>query len=445
MKISPVFSLPSEVRDAIEINYVNASDVIQWISAFEKSEGDLLKDISDRDLASLGESGSLIKIVDAMLYFAIKQGASDIHIEPFEEKARLRLRIDGRLQEMFSFSRAILPAVVSRLKIMARVDIVESRFPQDGRISIKIGLSEGDFRASFCPTIYGSNVVLRILPSTGRTEIMGLDEMMLVQDVQQPLKRLVKSPNGIFFVTGPTGSGKTTTLYTILQEINLPDLKIATIEDPVEVRMDGVAQSQVNHFIDLSFALVLRSLLRQDPDVILVGEIRDFETAKIATEAALTGHLVLSTLHTNTAVQAIVRLIELGIEPYMVAPSIIGVLAQRLGRRICNLCKQSYFPSHEELSRYFYDVEDEQLPFYRGSGCDACDDTGYKGRVAFHELVVVGEDLRNLIFTQAGIQELTQAAAKMGYRSLRFDGLLKVLLGLTTVEEVEKHAPLEWV
>lgn len=444
-KVSPVFALPCEIEDAIEIHYSTEQSIADSIGQFEKKEGNLLERLSQEDLSTLSASESLINVVDALLYFAIKQGASDIHLEWAEADALVRLRIDGRLHEIMRFSRSVLPAIVSRLKILTKVVISENRFPQDGRFSLSVGTNKADFRVSFIPTIYGNNVVLRILPTTSNRQLLTLDKLFMSQDIVKPFRRLISSPNGILFVTGPTGSGKTTTLYSALAEINTPDKKISTIEDPVEVRMAGVSQSQVNSFIDLKFSILLRSILRQDPDVILVGEIRDFETAKIASEAALTGHLVLSTLHTNTAIQAIVRLIEIGIEPYVVAPSIIGVLAQRLAARICEFCRESFQPTQRMLNKHFYDSADvEEVTFYRGAGCPNCRQQGYRGRVAFHELVVVSEQMRSLISSNAGLQELKEAAQKTGYRSLRHDGLLKVLLGLTTIEEIEKHSSLEW-
>jgi len=258
------------------------------------------------------------------------------------------------------------------------------------------------------------------------------------------LKRLVQNPSGIIFVTGPTGSGKTTTLYAALNEINDTSVNISTIEDPVEIQLPGVTQSQVNAHIDLKFSTLLRSLLRQDPDVILIGEIRDLETAKIATEAALTGHLVFATLHTNTAAQAIIRLMEIGVESYMVAPSVTGVLAQRLAARICERCKEAYYPSREVLLKYFEEEGLTEVPFYRGRGCTHCRGTGYKGRIAFHELVLITEEIRQLISEGRSAQEITRAAARVGYRPLRYDGLRKVLLGLTTIDEIEQNTSLEW-
>jgi type IV pilus assembly protein PilB len=279
---------------------------------------------------------------------------------------------------------------------------------------------------------------------TGKKSMLTLDKMLISQTILQPFKRLIQNPNGIIFVTGPTGSGKTTTLYAALHEINTPGVNISTIEDPVEIQLSGITQSQVNSHIDLKFSTILRALLRQDPDVILIGEIRDLETAKIATEAALTGHIVFATLHTNTAAQAIVRLIEIGVEPYMVAPSVIGVLAQRLAARICDNCKEAYYPSRDVLRRYFQDEGLTEVPFYRGRGCAACRNTGYKGRIAFHELVLITEEIRTLISEGKSAQEITRAAAKVGYQPLRYDGLKKVLLGLTTIDEIEQNTSFEW-
>jgi type IV pilus assembly protein PilB len=272
-----------------------------------------------------------------------------------------------------------------------------------------------------------------------------LDKMMMSHAMLEPFKRLLHNPHGIIFVTGPTGSGKTTTLYAGLHEINHPGLNISTIEDPIEIEFPGVTQTQINPHIDLKFSTVLRALLRQDPDVIMIGEIRDLETAKIATEAALTGHLVLATLHCDSAAQAVVRLIELGVEREMVAPSITGVLAQRLVPRICEGCKESYYPTPEVMRRYFHDWDIARVPFYRGRGCPACRGTGFKGRIAFHELIVVTDEIRLLISEGRSGQEIARAAAHLGYKRLRYDGLKKVLLGLTTIEQIEENTLCEWV
>lgn len=445
VKVSPVFAMPVEILDAIEIHYTNASEVLESIENFERTQRVLLENLNSDDLESIGTNSSVSEILNSLMFFAISERTSDIHMEPMEDRARIRLRIDGNLRTMFQLSNPLLRALSARLKVLCKINIAESRFPQDGRFELRLGAGKADFRVSFIPTVFAQKVVVRILAGAGRRAMITLDKMLISQKILQPMRRLLRSPNGIFFVTGPTGSGKTTTLYSAIQELNSDEVNVSTIEDPVEIRMPGLNQAQVNNHIDLSFALLLRSLLRQDPDIILLGEIRDAETAKIAIEAALTGHLVLSTLHTNTAIQAVARLVEIGIEPYMVAPSILGVLAQRLAARVCDKCKVAYFPSRSVLERYFVDIPDDfDVPFYHGTGCQHCRETGINGRVAFHELVLVSNKMRSLIAQNAGTRELTDAAAELGYRPLRYDGLKKVLLGLTTPEEVDRHSVLEW-
>ena len=394
----------------------------------------------------MAESKSVIGLCDAIIYLAIKERASDIHIEPRQDCSKIRFRIDGRLQEFFTIASALHPALRSRIKILCNLDISEARFPQDGRFSMPLGSQFVNFRVSILPTIYGEKLVLRILALTGKKDFRTLDQMMISQNIIAAFKHVIEAPNGMIFVTGPTGSGKSTTLYAALHEINTPDVNICTIEDPVETRMDGITQSQVNNHIDLRFSTILRSLLRQDPDVLLVGEIRDLETAKIATEAALTGHLVFFTLHTNNAIQAVVRLVELGIEPYIVAPSILAVLAQRLAARICENCKRSYTPDEQVLRKFFYDYQQVDSPvFYEGKGCPHCRDTGYRGRIAFHELVMVTDEMRTIISTGGSEEVLKVVAAKSGYRPLSYDGLKKVLLGFTTVSELEARASFDFI
>jgi type IV pilus assembly protein PilB len=444
IKVSPVFSLPCEIADAIAIQYSTEKSVTETLGDLEKSDPFSGTGISGERLEALAESDALVRALDEILYFSLRERATDIHIEPHETQSRIRFRIDGNLRGVLAFSRRLHQALLSRLKILCNLNIAESRFPQDGRFTIPIGTSKANFRFSSLPTIFGEKAVIRVLAATGKKSSLSLEQMLISQNILQPLQRLVRNPNGIIFVTGPTGSGKTTTLYSALSEINNPDVNISTIEDPIEIQLGGVTQSQVNSHIDLKFGTLLRSLLRQDPDVILVGEIRDLETAKIATEAALTGHLVLATLHTNTAAQAITRLVEIGVEPYMVAPSVIGVLAQRLAARICEKCKEAYYPSHDVLARYFEEEGLTDIPFYRGRGCAHCRGTGYRGRIAFHELVLITEEIRQLISDGRSAQEITRAAAKVGYRPLRYDGLKKVLLGLTTIEEIEASTSFEW-
>jgi type IV pilus assembly protein PilB len=442
--VSPVFCLPCEIEDAISIQYSTEKSLTESLGDLERDSVFTGVDGSGERFENVAESESLVRVLDELIYFALRERATDIHIEPQETQSRLRFRVDGMMREVMTYPRKLHRAIVARLKILCNLNIAEMRFPSDGRFSLNIGTTKANFRFSSLPTVYGEKVVIRVLASTGKKSIMSLDKMLVSQPVLQPFRRLVQNPSGIIFVTGPTGSGKTTTLYAALNEINTPAVNISTIEDPVEIQLPGVTQSQVNPAIDLKFSTVLRSLLRQDPDVILIGEIRDLETAKIATEAALTGHLVFATLHTNTAAQAIVRLMEIGVEPYMVAPSVIGVLAQRLAARICERCKEAYYPPREVLQKYFLDEGLTEVPFYRGKGCPHCRGTGYKGRIAIHELILITEEIRQLITEGRSAQEITRAAARVGYRSLRYDGMRKVLLGLTTIDEIEQNTSYEW-
>ncbi len=444
MAVSAVFALPSEVRDSIEVYYSSDKDVTAILAELSESGKLLLNQFSSDDILELSESKSLIRIVDAMIYFAMRERASDIHIEPRVEETTVRFRIDGRMREMLKFSKTIHKAIMCRIKILCDLNIAESRFPQDGRFSMPLGPRTADFRVSIIPTVEGEKCVIRILASANKAEFMNLNKMLISQSVLEPLREAIRSPNGIIFVTGPTGSGKTTTLYAALQELRNVTTNIVTIEDPVEMKMDGVTQAQVNAHIDLKFSTLLRAMLRQDPDVMLVGEIRDLETAKIACEAALTGHLVFATLHTNNAVQAVLRLVEIGIEPYMVAPAVQAVLAQRLAARICDRCKESYIADEEVFSRYFHDSAGKEVSLYVGRGCDACRKSGYSGRVALHELALVTEEMRSLISANRSSQELTAAAKRGGYRPLRYDGLKKALLGVTTLEEIEHVTSFEW-
>lgn len=444
MPISAVFALPREIEDAINVHYCTEKGLEESLGELERSSLFDRPEVAGDKLAQLAENNALVQILDEIVYFAMRERATDIHIEPQETQCRIRFRIDGNLREILTYSRKLHRALLSRIKILSNLNIAESRFPQDGRFSMQVGSQLANFRVSTLPAAYGEKAVVRILAMTGKKTMLTLDKMMISQTILQPFKRLIQNPNGIIFVTGPTGSGKTTTLYAALHEINTPETNIATIEDPIEIQLPGVTQSQVNANIDLKFSTILRALMRQDPDAILIGEIRDLETAKIATEAALTGHIVFATLHTNTAPQAIVRLIEIGVEPYMVAPSVIGVLAQRLAARICEGCKEAYYPSRETLLKYFQEEGLTEVPFFRGRGCPGCRHTGYKGRVAFHELVLITEEIRALISEGRSVQEISRAAAKVGYKPLRYDGLKKVLLGLTTIDEIEQNTSFEW-
>ena len=441
--LSPVFCLPCEIEDAISIVYATEQSITDSIAELGRNALFADAELTLDRIAELAKTATLAHVLDEIIHFALRERATDIHIEPLEINSRIRFRVDGTLRDILNYPKNLHRAVLSRLKILSDLNISESRLPQDGRFSMPMGTAKANFRLSVVPTVYGEKAVVRVLSSTSKRSMVTLDTMLMSHRILQPFRRLIKNPNGILFVTGPTGSGKTTTLYAAIDEINSPKINIVTIEDPVEILVSGVMQCQINAPIDLKFSTMLRAFLRQDPDVILIGEIRDTETAKIATEAALTGHLVLATLHTNTAPQAIVRLMEMGVEAYMVAPSIIGVLSQRLAGRICDKCKEAYYPPREVLLKYFTEEGLTDVPFYRGRGCPHCRHTGYRGRVAFHELVVITEEIRQLITDRRSVQEITRAAFKGGYRPLRYDGLNKVLLGLTTIEEIEENCSFD--
>jgi type II secretory ATPase GspE/PulE/Tfp pilus assembly ATPase PilB-like protein len=443
--VSPIFGFPSEIKDAIDIHYASEEDVASYIKRFQDQNKGILDNLDDLELDHLAESETLANIVESIIHFGIKEGASDIHIEPMDTRCRVRFRVDGRLREILSIHKSLQPAMASRIKILCKLDIAEKRFPQDGRFEMPLGMMKAEFRVSFIPASYGSKIVVRILGSTGRKGAMSLDDMLVSHNVLKPWRKIIRNPNGIVFVTGPTGSGKTTTLYASLAELNTPEVNISTIEDPIEISLEGLTQSQVNHTIDLGFPDLLRSLLRQDPDIILVGEIRDLETAKIATEAALTGHLVFATLHTNNAVQAVTRLLEIGIEPYMVAPSINAVLAQRLCARLDDDNKEAYRPQRDQLLELFKESEEmDDLLLYRPTSNVVGTTHAYKGRVAIHEMVTISDEVRALISDRASVLDITRAAAKVGYKTLRYDAIKKAILGLTTLEEVERNTPQEW-
>ena len=389
-----------------------------------------------QDLLDADEEAPIIRLVNSVLFQAVKDRASDIHIEPFERDLTIRFRIDGILYDIISPPKRFQPVIISRIKIMAGLNIAEKRLPQDGRIRIKLAGKEVDIRVSTVPTAYGERVVMRLLDRSAT--ILRLDELGLNGHKLDLVDSLIHQSHGIILVTGPTGSGKTTTLYAGLSRINSTDKNIITIEDPIEYQLHGVGQIQVNPKIELTFAGGLRSILRQDPDVIMVGEIRDPETAKIAIQAALTGHLVFSTLHTNDSCGAITRLIEMGIEPFLVASSVIAVMAQRLLRRVCPSCRIPYRPSVEEMRQLGVSSDDlEGRQVYRaGPGCPDCKQTGYRGRLGIHELLIVDDEVRNLTMKASDSASIRRVAAAKGMASLREDGAEKVLSGQTTIEEV---------
>ncbi|MGA1825115.1 MAG: GspE/PulE family protein [bacterium] len=445
MSISPVFSLQREIEAAISINYQTKVTIEQYIKELKISSLDNDAYLTPQEKAeALSRSSGVVKLFDSIIYYALRERASDIHIEPKEDSMLVRFRVDGLMRDVLQLRIEIHQALVSRIKILAKMNIAERRRPQDGRIAFKIGVDQIDFRISSIPTIFGEKIVLRVLGLLFSRNIDNLESMYIAKRILKPLKEIIFNPNGVFFVTGPTGSGKTTTLYAIINKINSPDKNIITIEDPVEYRIPSITQIQVEPKIGLDFSHILRSILRQDPDVILIGEIRDAMTAKIASEAALTGHLVFSTLHTNTAIQAVTRLVEIGVEPYMVAPSLIGILSQRLVAKICDECKESYDPGKPILRKYFYEEGIRDVPFYRGRGCERCGNTGYFGRIPIHELTIVSEEMRYLVGKNARLDKLMKAAKKTGYRTMRYDGLKKVLTGYTTIDEIERVTVAEY-
>ena len=393
-----------------------------------------------RDLAS---EAPVIRLVNLLINRAVEQRASDIHIEPFENELKIRYRIDGVLHDIDSPPRRQQAAIVSRVKIMAKLNIAERRLPQDGRIKLRTMGKEIDLRVSTLPTLYGESVVMRILDRS--SIVLDLEQLGFPQDTLAQLEHLILRPYGMILVTGPTGSGKTTTLYGALEKINSPDKKIITIEDPVEYQVSGVNQIHVKPQIGLTFANGLRSIVRQDPDVIMVGEIRDPETAEIAVQAALTGHLVFSTLHTNDAAGAVSRLLEMGVEDYLLASSLLGVLAQRLVRKVCTKCREpvpqgeAFFAAGDmttAAAERFSHVAVNGAPIYRAAGCEECSGTGYRGRSGIYELLLVNESIRELILKHASADVIKAAAVAKGMRTLRDDGWLKVREGVTTVAEV---------
>ena len=383
----------------------------------------------------VAEEAPIIRIVNTILLYAIKEGASDIHIEPQSKGVRVRYRIDGVLHEQMKIPQYVLNPLISRIKIMSEMNIAERRIPQDGRIKITMQGKEYDMRVNTCPSVFGEKIVMRILDKS--SVMLGLDKIGLYDDMQALLLDIAMQPNGMLMVCGPTGSGKTTTLYSLLNVVSSIEKNVSTVEDPVEYQLPGLTQVQVNRKAGLTFATALRAFLRQDPDVIMVGEIRDLETAEIAVQASLTGHLVLSTIHTNDAPSSATRLGDMGVEPFLISASMSGALAQRLARRICSNCKEEYEPPRETLLRFGYDpLKHPDQKFYRGRGCDACKQTGYKGRTGIYELMSINEELQELIVRRAPVTEVKEAARANGMMTLQEDGFRKCKDGHTTVEEV---------
>jgi len=441
--IEPAVSTEAEIKKALNEHYGAKGSMEDLIKSIDEEKLGINSKIEPdlKKLQGIVEEPVVIKLVNLIAMKAVSEGASDIHIEPEENELKIRLRVDGMLHEIDSPPKHLQSAIISRIKIMANLDIAERRLPQDGRFTIKMEGKEIDVRTSTIPTIYGENVVLRLLDAS--SAVMGLDQLGFSKTVLDKFDKLIVRPHGIILVSGPTGSGKTTTLYASLSKINTVEKNIITIEDPVEYKLPGIRQTQVETKIKLTFANGLRSILRQDPDVIMVGEIRDFETAEIAIQAALTGHLVFSTLHTNDAPGAITRLIDMGLEPFLASSSIIGVLAQRLVRKICPECKEKYAPTEEALRDIGLSegtgdrVQGTgKIDFWRGKGCPKCMNSGYKGRLGIYELMIPDEKIKNAIISKAPSNEIRKLAESSGMDSLMHDGIEKVRQGITTVEEV---------
>jgi len=436
--VNLVVATKTDIEQAINEFYGKRDFLQEAVGAsyqpMEGVEGIVQRDerLSLDDLVAKAEEAPVVKLAELIIKQAIEDRASDIHIEAFENRMAIRYRIDGLLYETPPPAKQMFLALVSRIKILSKLDIAEKRLPQDGGFSVKIKNKLIDLRVSTVPSIYGEKVVLRILDKS--SVALKLEEFGIEPDMFEEVKKAINSPYGLIFLSGPTGCGKTTTLYSILESIKSPHKNILTLEDPVEYRLDGINQVQVKPQIGLTFAAGLRAFLRQDPDIILVGEVRDLETAEICTRAALTGHLVFSTIHTNDAVSVIVRLMDIGIEPFLLAPSLRLVAAQRLVRRLCPECKQAYHPTAEEI----IGLKAKPKLLYKPKGCDKCNNTGYRGRMGIYEIISINEQIRELISKNATDATLKQTVRQMGIRSLLEDGMLKAAEGITSMEEVIK-------
>ncbi|HYZ89429.1 MAG TPA: type II secretion system ATPase GspE [Myxococcales bacterium] len=439
VSISPVLVPSQAILDCINSVYDRAAnEAEQLVGDLEAGDLDMVAHELEepQDLLDSSDEAPIIRLVNSLLFRAAKERASDIHVEPQEKDICVRFRVDGVLQEVIRPPKRFQNSIISRVKIMGGLNIAEKRLPQDGRIRVKLAGRDIDIRLSTTPTVFGERIVMRLLDKSA--VLLDLAEIGMDKNQLSMMEALIHKANGIVLVTGPTGSGKTTTLYAALSKINRPDLNIMTIEDPVEYQLKGISQTPVNPKIELTFASGLRSFLRQDPDVIMVGEIRDRETAEIAIQASLTGHLVFSTVHTNDAAGAITRLIDMGVEPYLVGSSLIGVLAQRLVRVLCKECREAYLPTPEELREIGIGPEKGREPrmIYRAKGCDACNGTGYRGRTGIYEIMMVDDAIRELAVKKVDSGSIKRAAVQKGMRTLMEDGGRKVLRGVTSVAEV---------
>jgi len=432
--LAPKQEILSAINRLIEMKDDSAKDIMDDI---EEEEDEILKDLeSIQDITAMETEAPIIRLVNRLMVQAFRERASDIHVEPYPNDMKIRFRVDGILHDVLSLPKRLHPAVVSRIKVMATLNIAEKRLPQDGRIGIKLGDHSIDLRISTVPTVNGERVVMRILDKS--SVLLGLEELGYYPDDLAIIAHLIKQEHGIILVTGPTGSGKTTSLYSMLNKINSPDKNILTIEDPIEYQLKGIGQIPVNVKVGLTFASGLRSIVRQDPDVILVGEIRDLETAEIAIQAALTGHLVFSTLHTNDSASAITRLIDMGIEPFLVTSSVNAIVAQRLARKICPVCKQQYFPESETLLEIGLSKEmlGKEGFLWRGAGCKDCLGTGYKGRTGIYEILMISDSIKTTILKSSDSNIIKKQGVAEGLHTLREDGARKVEDGITTIEEV---------
>ncbi len=435
-EINPIIASKTDIQRAIT-EFYGKEDLLKEaitdsyeLEEFKAEKASETEDLSLDELIARAEEAPIVKLVDLLLMQAIKDRVSDIHIEPFRNKINIRYRIDGVLYEIPPPAKHLSPAIVSRIKILANLDIAEKRLPQDGAFLVKVEKKGIDIRVSVVPTIYGEKVVMRILDKSATP--LDLKQLGFEPHELENFRKAIVSPHGLILVTGPTGSGKTTTLYAALNEIKSPHKNISTVEDPVEYKLEGINQVQIKPAIGLTFAAALRSFLRQDPDIIMVGEVRDLETAQICIRSSLTGHLVLSTLHTNDAPSAISRLIDIGIEPYLISSSLILVGAQRLVRRLCPECKEAY----EVAPKLVNDFKIKQELLYKPKGCDYCSHTGYRGRVAIYEIILVNDRLRELASKGAGLGEIKKAIREMGFKTLLDSGIKKVEEGITNIEEV---------
>ena len=437
-----VFAREKDVMDRIAQSYGEANDsVADMIKSLGDNMGDEAAGANANDIASMesaANSSAIIRFVNLVLYQGVVDHAADIHIEPFEHDFKIRYRVDGALYEMKAPDVKMAPAIISRVKILANLNIAERRVPQDGRIALTVAGRAVDLRVSCLPTAHGESVVMRILDQT--TTSLDLENVGLPEDVYEQITMDIEKPNGIFIVTGPTGSGKTTTLYSVLRRINQIDTKLLTAEEPVEYNVDGIVQVPIDARVGNTFAKVLRAFLRQDPDVMMIGEIRDLETAEIAVQAALTGHFVFSTLHTNDAAGAVMRLVDMNVAPYLLASTLEGVLGQRLVRTCCKECKQAYEPDDDTLERI--EMTRDQIggrPFYFGKGCKTCNGTGYKGRKGVFEYLRMSAPLRELVNNRAPTLIIREKARELGMRTMREDGIRSILDGYTTVDEVLRY------